>query len=281
MTPVEWSLPAVHDVIAGAVPERDMVVWKSKRLTYGAAVARTKGFAAFLTARGVGAASRAGDTRALGVGSGSGRARAVRTVPSTSKPCSAAFGPVRFPSTSTSTTGLRRSAICSASSNPSSSCTTVDWVRWLPRHCRIRRSCSSMSTTTPGWRRFPVARTSRTRAVPTSTLDDTSGAVARRPLHGLHGRYDRPPQGRAVASGRCVRRGDGRIRRDDRGVVACHCARGRRRRRFAAPPLMHGAAQWTAFGGMHMGATIVIHDDSQPFDVADDRGDGARAKRCR
>jgi 3-oxocholest-4-en-26-oate---CoA ligase len=36
---------------------------------------------------------------------------------------------------------------------------------------------------------------------------------------------------------------------------------------FPAPPLMHAAAQWTAFAGMHVGATIALHDDSKRFDA--------------
>src|SRR5262249_24089590 len=36
---------------------------------------------------------------------------------------------------------------------------------------------------------------------------------------------------------------------------------------FAAPPLMHAAAQWTAFAAIHAGATIVLHDDTAPFDA--------------
>jgi fatty-acyl-CoA synthase len=36
---------------------------------------------------------------------------------------------------------------------------------------------------------------------------------------------------------------------------------------FPAPPLMHAAAQWTAFAGMHLGATIALHDDSSRFDA--------------
>ena len=36
---------------------------------------------------------------------------------------------------------------------------------------------------------------------------------------------------------------------------------------FAAPPLMHAAAQWTAFAGLHAGGTIVLHDDAAPFDA--------------
>ena len=31
---------------------------------------------------------------------------------------------------------------------------------------------------------------------------------------------------------------------------------------------MHAAAQWTAFSGLHQGATVVVHDDSGSFDAA-------------
>jgi 3-oxocholest-4-en-26-oate---CoA ligase len=34
---------------------------------------------------------------------------------------------------------------------------------------------------------------------------------------------------------------------------------------YAAPPLMHAAAQWTLFSGLLLGATAVLHDDSKPF----------------
>ena len=36
---------------------------------------------------------------------------------------------------------------------------------------------------------------------------------------------------------------------------------------YAAPPLMHAAAQWTAFAGLHNGNSVVLHDDSRPFDA--------------
>ncbi len=36
---------------------------------------------------------------------------------------------------------------------------------------------------------------------------------------------------------------------------------------FACSPLMHAAAQWTAFTALHMGGTVVIHDDAQPFNA--------------
>ena len=37
---------------------------------------------------------------------------------------------------------------------------------------------------------------------------------------------------------------------------------------YATPPLMHAAAEWTAFCGLHVGATVLLHDDSEPFDAA-------------
>ena len=36
---------------------------------------------------------------------------------------------------------------------------------------------------------------------------------------------------------------------------------------FAAPPLMHGAAQWTVYAALHNGRTVVLHDDAAPFDA--------------
>ena len=36
---------------------------------------------------------------------------------------------------------------------------------------------------------------------------------------------------------------------------------------FATSPLMHVAAQWTAMVGINSGSTVVLHDDSIPFDI--------------
>ena len=49
---------------------------------------------------------------------------------------------------------------------------------------------------------------------------------------------------------------------------------------FAAPPLMHAAAQWTAFAAIHSGATLVLHDDTAAVRRArDPRDDRARARQ--
>src|SRR5690606_33716294 len=50
---MEWSLPAVHDVIAAAVPDRTMIVCEGTRRTYQEVADRTRGLAAFLVERGI------------------------------------------------------------------------------------------------------------------------------------------------------------------------------------------------------------------------------------
>jgi fatty-acyl-CoA synthase len=47
---------------------------------------------------------------------------------------------------------------------------------------------------------------------------------------------------------------------------------------YAVPPLMHAAAQWTAFCGLHCGAPVLLHDDSQPFDPAVVLGNAERER---
>ena len=48
---------------------------------------------------------------------------------------------------------------------------------------------------------------------------------------------------------------------------------------YATAPLMHAAAQWTAFSGIHQGGTVVLHDDSKPFD-AEGILDTVERERC-
>jgi len=52
---VEWSLPAVQEVITAAAPEREMLVCGDVRRSFGEVRRRTGGLAGFLAARGLGA----------------------------------------------------------------------------------------------------------------------------------------------------------------------------------------------------------------------------------
>ena len=51
---IEWSLAAIQDVIAEAVPTREMLVWKDVRRTWGEVAERSKGLAGFLVGRSIG-----------------------------------------------------------------------------------------------------------------------------------------------------------------------------------------------------------------------------------
>ncbi len=54
MAAAGWALADVHDVIADAVPDRDMLICGDVRRTYGEVRRRTRSLAAFLGARGIG-----------------------------------------------------------------------------------------------------------------------------------------------------------------------------------------------------------------------------------
>ncbi len=105
-----------------------------------------------------------------------------------------------------------------SSTTPSSRRTSPRSARELPeleraapggRRLRATRCCPARSTT---------RRRSR-RASPASAAP--SRRLARRPLHPLHRRHDRHAEGRALALGRHLRRGDGRpARRRPRARVA-------------------------------------------------------------
>jgi 3-oxocholest-4-en-26-oate---CoA ligase len=52
---VEFNLAQVHSAIAAAVPDRECIVWRDRRLTYGQVAERTNRLANYLVAAGLGA----------------------------------------------------------------------------------------------------------------------------------------------------------------------------------------------------------------------------------
>ena len=158
-----------------------------------------------------------------------------------------ATGPARFRSTSISTTSRPRSARCSTCSAPRRSSITARSDRSSPTRSTGARPRSSRWTTGRTTARLPGS-TSFEDAVRTPAPDGSLPVASPDDLYMVcTGGTTGSPKGGAVAPGRHLRVGDGRHRRRDR-----RDARPRPRRRgsgtwFAAPPLMHAAAQWTAF----------------------------------
>ena len=263
---MEWSLPAVYDVVASAVPERDVLVWKQTRRSYREVAARTRGFAAYPRRARHRHATRARRTGTMGV-----------------RPVARGAAPAQLPRVHRGDARLlprpRRSVQCQPPLPARRGARPARHGRPRGRRLspraraaarrRTRRAssrCSSTSATSPRRHASRAARRSRMRSVRKARDEFASGHVARRPLHGVHGRHHGLAEGRAVAAGRHLRVGDGGS--EDATVetlrgLRCAVAG----TWFAAPPLMHAAAQWTAFAGIHSGATIVLHDDAQPFDA--------------
>lgn len=54
VTSIEWTLPGVADVVAEAVPDREMIVCGDTRRTFAEVAERSRGFAGFLVSSGIG-----------------------------------------------------------------------------------------------------------------------------------------------------------------------------------------------------------------------------------
>jgi fatty-acyl-CoA synthase len=272
-----WSLAAVHDVIAAAVPERDMVVWTSTRRTYGEVAARTRGLAAFLGAHGIGIRRERDELERWECGQ----------------------DPVALllhncPEYIEAMLGCYRARAVPFNVNQ----------HYTP--AEIRSLLDMLGTTAVVYHRALGPRLAEALALPSSPgpagsggppllieVDDGSGTA---PLVGSTGFEDAaapadpadpanlptpsPDDLYVVCTGGTTGSPKAVLWRQADAFVAAMSgsetataeslaerAKARPSTWFAAPPLMHGAAQWTAFSGLHIGGTIVLHDDAAPFDA--------------
>ena len=128
----------------------------------------------------------------------------------------------------------------------------------------------------PGRRRLgprPAARRgrgTRTRSRRPSPDAPPSTAQPRRPLHPLHRRHHRHAQGRAVAQRRRHRRVLRRLADGVRRVDELRAPRPTAGlRALLAPPFMHGAGHWVAFGTWLGGGTVFVQSIPERLDPAD------------
>lgn len=263
---IEWSLTAVNDVIADAIPERDMLVWGDVRRTYGEVRDRTQALAGFFVQRAVGLRTERerlerwecgqtpvalvmdNRTEYIEAMLGAFRARAVPFNVNqhyTASEVGALFdligvGAVVY---------ARRYAALVRDALGDRSVVLVDVdddSGGDPRpgsvayEAAIAKGEGTPLPTTDGDDLYLVCTggtTGRPKAVSWRQADIFISAMAGQ-------------EGTTAAS-----------------LVATVSGPGETW--FAAPPMMHAAAQWTAFCGLHCGATVVLHDDSRPFDAAE------------
>jgi 3-oxocholest-4-en-26-oate---CoA ligase len=272
----EWPLSAVHDVIAGAVPDRDMLVWTSDRTsgrtsvrrTYGEVADRTRRLASFLARHGIGARRERADLERWECGQdpvalllyncpeyievmlGCYRARAVPfNVNQHYKPAEVrgvldmvgaaavvyhrSLGPLLAEALAGGPELLLVDVDDGSGTPPLDGSTNVEAA------VELAGGAEGIELPEPSPDDLYMVCTGGTTGSPKAVLWRQGDIF----VSGMGGSEAATAESlAATVSG---------------GAGAW----------YAAPPLMHAAAQWTAFGGLHSGATIVLHDDSRPFDA--------------
>ncbi|MGF7237431.1 MAG: AMP-binding protein [Frankia sp.] len=261
----EWSLPAVLDVVTDVAPEREMLVWTTVRRTYAQVQDRTRRLAAFFRQHGLG----------------------VRRERSALQRWECGQSPVAMvlsnrPEYLETMIGAYRARAVPFNVNH----------HYSPREIAALLDQVGAEAVVYDRRLGPkIAEAARVQGGLLVDVDDGSGVA---PLDGsipfesavagasgcdelpvpspddLHlvctGGTTGTPKGVLWRQADIYVSGAGGIEGATRDVVA-RIAKTGAGVWFAAPPLMHGAAQWTAFAGLHNGATVVLHDDSRSFDA--------------
>jgi 3-oxocholest-4-en-26-oate---CoA ligase len=265
MSTGEWSLVAVHDVVAATVPDREMLVCDEVRRTFGEVADRTKSIAAFLGSRFIGLRRERSELERWEAGQdpvalvmhngveyieamlGAFRARAVPfNVNQHYRP----------PEMGALLADIGVHAIVyhrRYGSLVEEACDTSELVL-------IDVDDGSGAAPLAGSTNFEeVAATIIKAPLPTPSADDLylvcTGGTTGRPKAVLWRQSDIYVSAMAGTEDATAE-----------AIVAAASAGGGGPH-YPVPPLMHAAAQWTAFSGLHRGAAVVVHDDSGPFDA--------------
>jgi fatty-acyl-CoA synthase len=262
----EWALAEVHDLIAATVPDREMLVCGSVRRTFGEVAQRTKSIAGWLDAHGLGIRRERDElerwengqdavalvmhncTEYIEAMVGAYRARAVTfNVNQHYRPTE--VGSLFADLDARAVVYHRRYGPLVAAACDTSGLVLVDvddgsGVDPLPDSTNFE----------------VVARTPIEAPLPVPSPDDLylvcTGGTTGRPKAVLWRQADIYISAMGGAEGATAE------------SIAAAASAGSGAPWYAVPPLMHAAAQWTAFAGLHGGGSVVLHDDSQPFDPA-------------
>jgi acyl-CoA synthetase (AMP-forming)/AMP-acid ligase II len=262
---IEWSLSDAFEVLAGAAPDRDMLVWTSTRRTYAEVAGRVRNLAGFFASRGIGA-------------------RRERSALERWECGQATVGLLLYncPEYIEAMLGCFRARAIPFNVNQ----------HYRPEE--IARLFEMLGAEAIVYHRTlgPIVREATLgREVMLVDVDDGSGVA---PLAGstpfeeaaakrasdvnqpvptpddlylvCTGGTTGSPKGVLWRQGDIFVAGMGGIEGASREQIAERAAVGAGTW-FAAPPLMHAAAQWTAFAAIHSGATLVLHDDKARFDA--------------
>jgi acyl-CoA synthetase (AMP-forming)/AMP-acid ligase II len=276
MAPGEWSLVGVHEVVAAAVPDREMVICGDTRRTYAEVAARSRGLAAYLLARRVGIERERDQLERWEIG----QAPVALVLHNGAEYLEAMLGSWKARAVPFNVNQHYRVGEITA--------LLADvGVRAVVYHRRYGRlvaaGCDLASVVLldvddgsgtdplPGSTPYEEAvATPVTEPLPEPSPDDLymvcTGGTTGRPKAVLWRQADIYVAAMAGSE-------DATAESIAAGAKAWAAGPW-----YAVPPLMHAAAQWTAFCGLHCGATVLLHDDSQPFDPAVILGNAERER---
>jgi fatty-acyl-CoA synthase len=266
MSPGEWALAAVHDVVAATVPNREMLVCGSVRRTYGDVAERTKSIAAWLGVRGLGAQRERRELERWE----NGQDPVALVLHNCTEYLEAMIGAYRARAVPFNVNQHYRPKEVGSLFADLDARAVVYHRRFGPL---VAAACDISGLVLvdvddgtgvdplPGSTNFEaVASTPVEAPLPVPSPDDLylvcTGGTTGRPKAVLWRQADIYISAMGGAEGATTE------------SIAAAAAAGSGTPWFAVPPLMHAAAQWTAFAGLHVGGSVLLHDDSQPFDAA-------------
>jgi 3-oxocholest-4-en-26-oate---CoA ligase len=261
---MEWSIPAVLDVVGAAVPEREMVVWKDVRRTFEEVSRRTRGLASFLVSQGIGAQQERDRLERWECGQ-SPVALLLHNCPEYIESMVGCFRAraVPFNVNQQYTAAEIRSVLEMVGAEAVIYHRSLGALVEAAMPSRIRLAIEVDDdiggTEHPGSVAYEEAVTHSSGALPVPSPDDLylvcTGGTTGLPKAVLWRQADIYV---AAMGGR-------------EEVTATEIAEAASTGSgvwFAPSPLMHAAAQWTVFAGLLGGRTIVLHDDRRRFDAA-------------
>ena len=261
---MEWCLSAVQDVIAAAGPEREMLVWGAVRRRFGAVRRRTGGLAGFLVERGLGVRRERSELERWECGQSTvalvmhNRCEYVESMLA----CYRARA-VPFNVNHHYTPGELRALLAMLGTE------AIVYERRLgpplaealagERPVLIDVDDGSGVAALPGSTPYEEAAAraevgAEVRPSPDDLYVVCTGGTTGSPKAVLWRQADIFVAGMGGTEGTTAAR-------------LAQAARSGAGAWFAAPPLMHAAAQWTVFAGLHQGGTVVLHDDAKGFDA--------------
>ncbi|HKY15926.1 MAG TPA: AMP-binding protein [Microthrixaceae bacterium] len=266
----DWALAAVHDVVAAAVPDRDMLICGEVRRTFGEVRDRSRGLASFFVSRGLGTHTDRSELERWE----NGQDPVALVLHNGTEYIEAMLGAYRARAVPFNVNQHYRPAELAALLTDVGPRAVVYHRRYGPL---LTAACDRSSVDTselvlvdvddgsgfeplPGSTPYEQAVSTPVGDLPEPSPDDLylvcTGGTTGRPKAVLWRQADiycAAMAGTAEATADSI----AATARDNQAGPW-----------YAVPPLMHAAAQWTAFSGLHAGAPVLVHEDATAFDAA-------------